>query len=327
MKYYDSTNMWDSECPINFALSGRGAGKSTRIAKDIAKYCVENDRQFILLTRNSMSKMTRYFEGYLRDSLEEEYGWHVEFGDRDNIIKVSDNDRTKKDIIGYHHYLSLQSTYKSNQFDKVDFIIYEEALTLEASVYYPDEFEMWLSYLSTVFRHRDDCKAVLIGNVMTASNPYFEGYGIPPECLRDYGCHLYNSCGVKVCVDVAPPAYESEDEIPMFMRSKGNEMNISGIYVDSSPFVIQPKAKTIKELKKRNIAIITNDNKFYIGQIRKGNITYPYIYRENVEGLKPTPKQVMLNKRLIQKMNNIEIWYFNDDYCQSLWKDVKMKYM
>lgn len=339
MIYYNADPMLSKGCPINISMSGRGAGKSTDIAYKVIKDCVENGKQFILLTRNSLCKMDRYFEGYLREKLIEEFNHCVKIGYGNELLWTDGDPVTKRDkngelyttdeVIGFKHYLSLQTTYKSNQFEKVKYIIFEEAMTQSAFTYYPGEFDMWLSYLSTIFRHRKDGVAILVGNVLTASNPYFEGYGIPQECLKEYGIKVYDSAGAKICVDVAKPAYETKDEIPLFMRAKGNEMNISGIYTDQSEFVIDITEKQRVDLiKNKSCVIVAVDEKYNIGVIKRGKRSYPFVLRVRAEGIRPTPRDVMRNKAILNELRKkCPVLYFSDDFAQASFEAVRKKYM
>jgi len=161
---------------VFMVMTGRGTGKTTNLAVDLADYCYRNHRQFILISRDAFKQVARkgWFHGAVQKGLTP-YDVVCE----GNLFKIGDQ------IIGRNYSLHAYGDYRSLEFPEVDFIIFEEFIELEPSNYWSDngvsETQFLADLISTVFRDRSDGACILLGNNLNEDskyNPYFDAYGI-----------------------------------------------------------------------------------------------------------------------------------------------------
>ena len=161
---------------ILLVMTGRGTGKTTNLAVDLAEYCYTNHRQFILVSRDAWKQVARkgWFHGAMSKGLTP-----YDIDCEGNLFKIGDQ------IIGRNYSLHAYMDYRSLEFPEVDFIIFEEFIEREPSAYWSDngisESQFLSDLASTVFRDREDGAVILVGNNLNEDskyNPYFEAYGI-----------------------------------------------------------------------------------------------------------------------------------------------------
>jgi hypothetical protein len=164
-------------------LGERANGKSYCVKSILLSECYKNDKEFIYLRR---------FELDIKDSLCVSY-----FGDCP-VAEITDGEYTCIDVfrkgiyfaniddesgkikrgkkIGYCHCLSGAEHYKSLSFPKVDFIDFEEFISVDGNYLFnePDKLQ---HYVSTIFRHRKG-KVFLVGNLISRICPYYREWGI-----------------------------------------------------------------------------------------------------------------------------------------------------
>lgn len=78
--------------------------------------------------------------------------------------------------IGYAFDLSTMERYKSTSFPKITTIIFDEFLSRTA--YLPNEFILFTNVLSTIIRHRNNVRIIMLGNTVNRYCPYFEEMGL-----------------------------------------------------------------------------------------------------------------------------------------------------
>lgn len=80
-----------------------------------------------------------------------------------------------------------QSLYeKSDNFSQYNIMIFDEFLITKSNInYMPDEVNVFLEYLNTVMRFREDFTVLLMGNHVTNYNPYYNYFNITVDPTKE----------------------------------------------------------------------------------------------------------------------------------------------
>lgn len=77
---------------------------------------------------------------------------------------------------GYAFDLNSMEHYKSISFPKITTIIFDEFMSRNG--YLPNEWILFANTLSTIIRHRDNVKIIMLGNTVNKYCPYFQEMGL-----------------------------------------------------------------------------------------------------------------------------------------------------
>lgn len=176
--WYNYDKLLGYNATFNFAITGRGQGKTFGAIVACVKDFLKNGNEFIYLRRykteiSSSSKtlfdainLNKVFPGYTL--------WCE--GNKFFIQKFSDDgsdEKPEKQLLGYATALSTANILKSTNFAKVKTIVFDEFLLGPGVFHYlPNEVEAFLDFYETVARKRD-VRVFFLGNAITQSNPYF----------------------------------------------------------------------------------------------------------------------------------------------------------
>ena len=83
---------------------------------------------------------------------------------------------TLEDPIGFAFDLNSMEHYKSTSFPRIKTVIFDEFMS--RSGYLPNEWILFANSLSTIIRHRDDVKIIMLGNTVNRYCPYFQEMGL-----------------------------------------------------------------------------------------------------------------------------------------------------
>lgn len=90
------------------------------------------------------------------------------------------NDKGEREIseepIGFAFDLNSMEHYKSTSFPRITTVVFDEFMS--RSGYLVNEFILFTNALSTIIRHRDNVKIIMLGNTVNKSCPYFEQMGL-----------------------------------------------------------------------------------------------------------------------------------------------------
>lgn len=86
-----------------------------------------------------------------------------------NITRSEDN-------CGFAFDLNSMEHYKSTSFPRVTTIIFDEFMSRNG--YLPNEWILFANTLSTIIRHRDNVKIIMLGNTVNRYCPYFSEMGL-----------------------------------------------------------------------------------------------------------------------------------------------------
>ncbi len=87
-----------------------------------------------------------------------------------------DDIEKSKEPIGFAFDLNAVEHNKSISFPKITTVIFDEFMS--RSGYLPNEWILFLNTLSTIIRHRDNVKIIMLGNTVNKVSPYFQEMGL-----------------------------------------------------------------------------------------------------------------------------------------------------
>ena len=202
--WYDGSELITKGRLINFLIGLRGGGKTFYWKKKCLNDFINKGEQFIWLRRyqtelNEMGKWGEALQrkGYFEGSTIEASKKHVKIDGK---------------VAGYVGTLSKAQHLKSTEFPLVTKIILDEFLITQGSLrYLPDEAEILLDLIETIFRDRDKgCIVVCIGNAISTVNPYFMFFEVKPDISKRY----------TLTPDIAVELYTNEDYSNMKKESR-----------------------------------------------------------------------------------------------------------
>ena len=289
-KYYDIHKVLSYNAFFNVSMGGRGIGKTTQLKIWGVEHFKKTGKQFIYLRRYKSE--TSLLKNFLDDICDD-----VKFvGDKNDGGSFVWNGYT----IGYLKALSIAQNYKSNNFDDVDLIIYDEAIIRQSlsQRYLKNEVELLFEFISTVFRNRFGCRVFILGNNLDFFNPYCEYFRVKVfnKMYYDKNKSLY----IEYC-DIQPALKEIETTTPLFKLTQGTAYNkyhyenevLTNEMVDNTP-----KRQTDKCI----FRIILND------------YTLNFYSRDNQRILIESKNKIIkddLSMVILENGNDINWYYFN----------------
>lgn len=249
-KYYDLDNLLACKCNWNILFGMRSNGKSYAVKKHVVKECYKSGRQFIYLRRWSEDIREKEVSSYFDDCpvneiTKLEWDGITAFRGFFYFYKEdSDGNQTRSNKpIGRYCSLNQSERYKSQVFNEIDFMIYEEFLTnrlyLGNTMF--SEPRMLMQFVSTVARDRD-IKIFMIGNTISRVCPYFNEWGLKNVMQQKPGTiDIYHLKGENGVVDIAVENCEVVDTKSKMFFGLVSKQIISGEWeVDEVPKLQEP---------------------------------------------------------------------------------------
>lgn len=216
--YYDFGPLLSYNAVYNFAVGGRGIGKTYGAKKKAIKRNIRTGEQFIYLRRYQEELVVR--DTFFADIQHEFPEW--DFRANGNIFEkapVSTRDERKREwtVMGYLVALSTAQKLKSISYHKVTTIIFDEFILEKGFVrYLPDEANVFNNFYSTVDRGQDKTRVFLLANAVSIMNPYFIEYGIGV----DEEIKTYNTDPITGLPFVAVHFPKSEEFAAVFYKTR-----------------------------------------------------------------------------------------------------------
>lgn len=250
MKHQTVRRLAKAKTNYKVLMSGRSTGKST----DMCRYLIERFEKkgytFCRLVRNTTYTVDAdsYFDRFSVDGefYEETKPKH---GDRlityefyyDNGKRINGDPYTyyyNGKLFGIVRVLSQSTKYKGGVYsDMIKTFVFDEYIELSMLNYLDNEYDAFMSILSTICRKRSDVEVWLLGNNMNEDskyNPYHKHWGIDidrdnlkPGDLKVYSSTIFKN-PAKIAFEYGLMAYENEEEIPLLQRVPGNEVATTG---------------------------------------------------------------------------------------------------
>lgn len=197
--YYSLTPLLSHNCLINMVIGNRGGGKTFEFKRWAIDDFKKRGKQFIYLRR--------YKTELEKDNNIKNFFADIKFKYPNDEFEVKGGRfYINGQVAGYYISLSTAITKKSVSFPEVNKLCYDEFIIDKGNYHYlANEVKQFLDFLETVFRTRDDWRAVLLANAISVINPYFLYFNISPDLSK-----RFNKRG-----DVLVELYTNQDFINM----------------------------------------------------------------------------------------------------------------
>ena len=165
--YYDLTKVISYGASLNFLIGARGVGKTYSVSKFVTKQFINKGYEFVYVRRYKAElnkSVSKFFSALVTN---EEFPEHS-LTTKGNKFFIDDIE------CGYAISLSTAQDYKSVNFPKVKYIIFDEFIIENSGNkhYLKNEVESFLGLIESIGRTRD-VKVFCLGNAVTITNPYF----------------------------------------------------------------------------------------------------------------------------------------------------------
>lgn len=114
-------------------------------------------------------RISKIFDGEWNQIYYGSSKFYLENRTEDDIIRADEN-------CGFAFDLNSMEHYKSTSFPRVTTIIFDEFMSRNG--YLPNEWILFANTLSTIIRHRDNVKIIMLGNTVNKYCPYFSEMGL-----------------------------------------------------------------------------------------------------------------------------------------------------
>lgn len=171
--------------------------------------------------------LRRYAEDIRRKNLSNLFSGHVEngfifqsTGEKWNNVdyasskfyltkfdEESEETTKSEDPMGFAFDLNSMEHYKSTSFPRIKTIIFDEFMSRNG--YLPNEWVLFANTLSTIIRHRDDVKIIMLGNTVNKYCPYFQEMGLAHIQKQEPGTidvYHYGDSQLKVICEYTDPS-------------------------------------------------------------------------------------------------------------------------
>lgn len=201
-----------------YVIYGERSNGKTYSALD---YCLEryfrNGEQFAYVRRwgedIKRKEMQQLFAGHVANKRVERWSTHkysgVEFyagqffgtalsSTKSGVQKVTKTEQP----IGFAFDINNAEHYKSISYPAIGTIVFDEFLS--RNMYIPNEFVLFCNLLSTIIRHRNNVKIIMLGNPVNRYSPYFEEMGfkhIKEQKPGTVDIYKYGDSGLIVIVE------------------------------------------------------------------------------------------------------------------------------
>lgn len=257
MRYQTVQKLAKQKTNYKVLMSGRSTGKSTSMSKYLIDRFERENATFIRLVRNITYTVDA-------DSYFDAWSYGGKFYDSappktydTRIITYeyyysNEGTRVQGDPMTYYYngipfgrvlVLSQSAKYKGGVFpESIKTFIFDEYIEISMLNYLDNEYDNFMSILSTVCRLRSDVEVWLLGNNLNEDskyNPYHMKWGIDIDRdnlkqgdMKIYKSNLFKK-PAKIAFEYGLIAYENEDEIPLLQRVPGNDVATSGDFAKS----------------------------------------------------------------------------------------------
>lgn len=267
MQFYRLNKLISEPAEYYCIIGGRSNGKTY----SVLEYCLQNrhkgkDNCFAIIRRSEEStsasktaQMIRNMTSIVQDLwgknfVTRVYGGKILLQDLNVVQQI-----VNMPVLGYILHLAQADSIKGNDYSDVTMTLNDEMIpSTGSSVRYSNEFQLYLSIISTICRHRTNVKNFLTGNTERTDSPFFTGWNIKPELLEqgkiyNFRCWFKGKPGTRIRLEYAEPLKTDDNKVFVspFLAFDGTytEMAVSGGWkMDSVPD--KYNGKTIEELIK-----------------------------------------------------------------------------
>ena len=181
--YWDCHDLLTRNGMFNFAIGGRGTGKTYDAKYKRIKHFLKTGKRFIYVRRykTEFEDKDKFFSDIVDNFPEHEFDVRGMTG---FIRPASDEEKNpnKWEPVCYFVTLANALTKKSVPYPDVDMIIFDEFIIDKGSLHYcSNEVKQFLDFYNTVDRFEDRCRVLFLANAVTLTNPYFIYWSLKPR--------------------------------------------------------------------------------------------------------------------------------------------------
>lgn len=202
-KYIKPSKFEDQRYPVTFIVGARGVGKTVNSLAENLKRCFNENTQFIYLRRYQTEIDTLGLNlNLLSDLIKHDVTVDIVKDDSGRISKMLLVDEKPVCIM---LALSVASKYKSNDYSKVDKIIYDEFIDINGRELKNETF-LFINFAMTVFRDFSKYRVLFLSNATDLYNCYF----LDLEILPKSRITKFKNKGIKVVMYETSAELETE---------------------------------------------------------------------------------------------------------------------
>lgn len=180
--YWDGHELLTRNAMFNFAIGGRGTGKTFFAKRSRIKHFLKTGKQFIYLRRYKPEFEDRslFFEDVAQEFPSHEF--KVE-GMKGYVRKQTDEEKKPKwRLMCMFVTLANALTKKSVPYPDVDMIVFDEFIIDKGHIHYlTNEVKAFYDFYNTVDRFQDRVKVLFLANSVSVVNPYFIAFHLKPR--------------------------------------------------------------------------------------------------------------------------------------------------
>lgn len=181
--YWDCHDLLTRNGMFNFAIGGRGTGKTYDAKYKRIKHFLKTGKRFIYLRRykTEFEDKDKFFADIVDNFPEYEFDVRGMTG---FIRRASDDEKNPHKWVPLCYFVTLANalTKKSVPYPDVDMIIFDEFIIDKGSLHYcSNEVKQFLDFYNTVDRFEDRCRVLFLANAVTLTNPYFIYWKLKPR--------------------------------------------------------------------------------------------------------------------------------------------------
>lgn len=231
--YYNPNALLSFNRVMNFVIGQRGLGKSYAWKVHPIKRFIKHKEQFIYVRRykTELKNFDKYF-----DDVRQEFPDH-KLEVKGKCLYVDG------ELMGWAIPLSAWQSMKSTAFPYVCNIVFDEFIREKDIVgYLPNEVEAFLNLCHTVFRSRDNVRAICLSNSVTIVNPYFLYFNLVPDINKRF--NKFDDCVVEI-----PPSYDFAEQQRQTKFGKlvdgtnYGDMALDNVFVGDSDTFLEKRSK------------------------------------------------------------------------------------
>lgn len=253
--WYDKGALLSHNKFLNMVLSNRGGGKTFHFTRWAIDDFLKNKKQTVWVRRygteltddeKGILVKDRFFSAVKKEGLY-----------KDVELKIEGSTGLINGEVAIHFVaLSTSRQMKSVNFPEVNKIIFDEFLITEGrNGYLKAEVEIFLDLCETVFRLRDDGRAVLLANTISIVNPYFLFWNLKPK--RDNRFTVKDQICIEIFLDQEFLAQKQKTRFAQLVKGTryGDHALENKWLLDNETFVEEktPKAEFMLGMKYNGI--------------------------------------------------------------------------
>lgn len=187
-KFYSIDDLMKKNCTYSISIGERNSGKTFSALEYGLKQYQKNGTKTAYIRRwreDIIGKRgTQLYKGLVANNIITKYtgGKYTSvkyWGGKQYLCNYDDKGKAiynDNDVLCYVFALSDVEHDKSTEYNDIGTIIFDEFIARGA--YLPDEFILFMNTLSTLIRHKENIRVIMLGNTINKFCPYFKEMGL-----------------------------------------------------------------------------------------------------------------------------------------------------